>query len=136
MFHVYINLNLTSLYIVIKVYKVVLMQNIYNMGGRSFWIHNTGPIGCLPYMLTNFPVEKDEAGCLKSFNEVAQYFNFKLNESIVQLRKDLPLATFIYVDVYSVKYSLFTSPNKYGEPPIISYVLSYLYERSYHQTII
>ena len=97
------------------------MQNIYNMGGRSFWIHNTGPIGCLPYMLTNFPVEKDEAGCLKSFNEVAQYFNFKLNESIVQLRKDLPLATFIYVDVYSVKYSLFTSPKKYSEPPIISY---------------
>ena len=112
------------------------MQFIYEMGGRSFWIHNVGPIGCHPYMLSNFFVEQDEVGCLKSLNELVQNYNFKLNETIVQLRKDLPLATLIYVDVYSAKYSLFTSPSKYGEPPIISYVLSYLYERSYHQTII
>ncbi|EEF48394.1 Esterase precursor, putative [Ricinus communis] len=95
--------------------------NLYNLGARSFWIHNTGPIGCLSYMLTNFPAEKDEAGCLKPHNEVAQYFNFMLNQSIVQLRKDFPLATFIYVDVYSVKYSLFTSPAKYGfELPLVA----------------
>ncbi|XP_050223347.1 GDSL esterase/lipase ENOD8-like [Mercurialis annua] len=97
------------------------IKNIYNLGGRSFWIHNTGPIGCLPYMLANFPGEKDEAGCLKRFNEVSQYFNFKLNESIAQLRSDFPLAAFIYVDVYSVKYSLFRSPHKYGfEFPLVA----------------
>ncbi|POO00124.1 Lipase [Trema orientale] len=98
-------------------------KNIYNIsGGRSFWIHNTGPIGCLPYILANFPsAERDEAGCAKHFNEVAQYFNYVLKQAVVQLRKDFPLAAITYVDVYSVKYSLFTEPHKYGfELPLVA----------------
>ena len=60
-----------------------LMQNVTKLGGRSFWIHNTGPIGCLPYILTNFPsAERDSAGCAKDFNEVVQYFNFKYSISL------------------------------------------------------
>ena len=47
------------------------------------------------------------AQSLISYNDVAQYFNHKLKEDIVQLRKDLPSAAFTYVDVYSLKYSLF-----------------------------
>ncbi|KAG8633109.1 esterase-like isoform X1 [Manihot esculenta] len=97
------------------------IQSIYNLGGRTFWIHNTGPIGCLPYILANFPSEKDDAGCAKPYNELAQYFNAKLNESIVHLRKNYPWAAFIYVDVYSVKYSLYTTPIKYGfELPLMA----------------
>ena len=93
------------------------MQNIYNLGARSFWIHNTGPIGCLPYILANFPsAQRDSYGCAKSYNDVAQYFNHNLKEARVQLRKELPLAAITYVDVYSVKYSLFTKPKEYGKP--------------------
>ncbi|XP_065847420.1 esterase-like [Euphorbia lathyris] len=90
------------------------VQNVYKSGGRSFWIFNIAPLGCLPYVLVNFPSEKDEAGCALIYNQIAQYFNFKLNESIVQLRINYPLATFVYVDIYSIKYSLFTSPQQYG----------------------
>ncbi|KAA8546407.1 hypothetical protein F0562_002854 [Nyssa sinensis] len=100
------------------------VQNIYNLGARSFWIHNTGPIGCLPYILTSFPLttaQKDSAGCAKPYNEVAKYFNYKLKEAIVHLRKILPLAAITYVDVYSVKYSLFTEPQKHGfELPLVA----------------
>jgi phospholipase/lecithinase/hemolysin len=93
------------------------IKDIYNLGARSFWIHNTGPIGCLPYISAGFPLaEKDENGCAKQYNEVAQYFNQKLREEVVQLRDDLPLAAITYVDIYSVKYSLFSNPKKYGEP--------------------
>lgn len=93
------------------------MKSIYKLGARSFWIHNTGPIGCLPYILTSFPsAKRDKYGCIKSFDEVAQYFNLKLKEATVQLRKDLPLAAITYVDIYSVKYSLISNPKKYGEP--------------------
>ncbi|KAE9605851.1 hypothetical protein Lal_00024548 [Lupinus albus] len=98
------------------------VKNIYNSGARSFWIHNTGPIGCLPYILANFPsVERDEYGCAKPYNEVAQYFNKKLKEALVQLRKDLPLSAITYVDIYSVKYSLYINPKKYGfEQPLVA----------------
>ncbi|KAF8404089.1 hypothetical protein HHK36_008969 [Tetracentron sinense] len=100
------------------------VKSIYNLGGRSFWIHNTGPIGCLPYILANFPItsaQMDGAGCATPYNEVAQYFNQKLKEAIVQLRKDLLFAAITYVDVYSAKYSLISQPKKYGlEYPLIA----------------
>ncbi|KAJ6774235.1 ESTERASE-LIKE ISOFORM X1 [Salix purpurea] len=91
------------------------VKSIYNLGARSFWIHNTGPVGCLGYILATFTsAEKDSAGCAKSYNEVAQYFNRELKETVLQLRKDLPSAAFTYVDVYYVKYSLFSEPQKHG----------------------
>ncbi|XP_021651985.2 esterase-like isoform X2 [Hevea brasiliensis] len=97
------------------------VKKIYNLGARSFWIHNTGPLGCLAYIFESFPLaEKDSAGCAKAYNEVAQHFNLNLKESVAQLRKDLPLAVFTYVDIYSVKYSLFSEPEKHGfELPLV-----------------
>uniref|UniRef100_A0A368UH71 Uncharacterized protein n=1 Tax=Glycine max TaxID=3847 RepID=A0A368UH71_SOYBN len=67
------------------------IKNIYNMGARSFWIHNTGPIGCLPLILANFPsAERDSYDCAKAYNEVAQSFNHNLKEALAQLRFELP----------------------------------------------
>ncbi|KAG2708994.1 hypothetical protein I3760_05G218700 [Carya illinoinensis] len=98
------------------------VKNIYKLGARSFWIHNTGPIGCLPYILATFPsAQRDSYGCAKPYNDVAQSFNHKLKEAIVQLRIDLPSAAITYVDVYSVKYSLYREPQKYGfELPLVA----------------
>ncbi|KAK7301369.1 hypothetical protein RJT34_12232 [Clitoria ternatea] len=91
------------------------VKNIYNLGARSFWIYNTGPIGCLPLILANFPsAEKDSYGCAKQYNAVAQNFNQKLKEALAQLRVNLALAAITYVDVYSAKYILFSNPEKYG----------------------
>ncbi|XP_068321083.1 esterase-like [Pyrus communis] len=98
------------------------IKKIYDLGARSFWIHNTGPTGCLPFILSNYPLaQKDEVGCAKSFNEVSQHFNHKLKEATIQLRKGLPLAAFTYVDIYSVKYSLYKEHIKYGfELPLVA----------------
>lgn len=99
---------------------VVDVKNVYGLGGRSFWIHNIGPIGCLPYLLIILPKsitqddQMDGVGCSRPLNEAAQYFNQRLKEAIDQLRKDLPLAAITYVDVYTPKYSLYTQPHKYG----------------------
>lgn len=90
-------------------------QAVYAIGGRTFWIHNTGPVGCYPYVLTLYPTnETDKYGCAVPYNEVAQYFNHKLKEVVVGLRKDLPLATITYVDIYTAKYTLITQAEKFG----------------------
>ncbi|KAI6686614.1 hypothetical protein NL676_032527 [Syzygium grande] len=94
-----------------------IVSYIYSQGGRFFWIHNTGPVGCLPYVMERVPIlasQVDPAGCASPFNEVAQDFNRGLKEVVMQLRQELPQAAITYVDVYSVKYSLISHPEKYG----------------------
>ncbi|XP_031477278.1 GDSL esterase/lipase At3g26430-like [Nymphaea colorata] len=94
-----------------------VVKGIYDQGGRSFWIHNTGPFGCLAYVLERLPVlasQIDQAGCATPFNELAQFFNEKLNQTVVRLRKHFPHAVFTYVDVYSVKYELISQAKKNG----------------------
>ncbi|KAI3931538.1 hypothetical protein MKW92_011140 [Papaver armeniacum] len=93
------------------------IKDIYGRGGRYFWIHNTGPVGCLAYMIDSLqlaPGKIDEVGCVKPINEVAQYFNHRLNETVVTLRKQLPSAAITYVDVYKAKYLLISKAKKYG----------------------
>lgn len=60
------------------------------------------------------PAQMDEFGCAKPFNEVAQYFNKRLKESVEKLREELPDAKITYVDVYRVKYRLISHAQKYG----------------------
>lgn len=94
------------------------MQYLYGEGGRYFWIHNTGPVGCLPYVMERIPIlvsQVDRAGCASPFNEVARVFNHGLKKVVTQLRKELPLAAITYVDVYAIKYALSSQPKKYGE---------------------
>jgi hypothetical protein len=89
-------------------------------GGKYFWIHNTGPLGCLPYALVHRPdlaVVKDAAGCSVDYNKVAQLFNLRLKETVASLRKMHPDATFTYVDVYSAKYKLISEAKKLGNKP-------------------
>ncbi|XWS34709.1 hypothetical protein CRYUN_Cryun21dG0061000 [Craigia yunnanensis] len=101
-----------------------IIQYIYSQGGRYFWIHNTGPVGCLPYIMDRIPVlasQIDNYGCASPFNEVAQFFNHGLKKTVEQLRKDLPNAAITYVDVYSVKFSLVSQGRKHGiEHPLVA----------------
>lgn len=96
---------------------VVFWQNIYDVGGRSFWIHNTGPVGCLPYVIDRIPMkasEFDKVGCADPFNDMAKYFNLRLKEAVVELRNKLPSAALTYVDIYSAKYELISNAKKHG----------------------
>ncbi|XP_028771176.1 GDSL esterase/lipase At5g14450-like [Neltuma alba] len=93
------------------------VQQLYNEGARIFWIHNTGPIGCLPYSYIYYKSKQgnlDANGCVKPQNEVAQEFNRQLKEQVFELKKNLPLAKFTYVDVYSAKYQLISDTKKQG----------------------
>ncbi|KAH9312792.1 hypothetical protein KI387_027827 [Taxus chinensis] len=94
-----------------------IIKGINFGGGMFFLIHNTGPVGCLPYVLDRLPhspSETDKYGCAIPYNEVAQEFNRLLKEAVIQLRKDLPKAAITYVDMYSIKYGLVTNATKEG----------------------
>lgn len=95
----------------------VAVEELHEKGARAFWIHNTGPIGCLPYFLVKYPPNPDNTdqnGCVKSYNEVAQEFNKQLKDSVSKLSDQYPDAVLIYVDVYSAKYSLISNAKDYG----------------------
>ncbi|XP_050225038.1 GDSL esterase/lipase At3g27950 [Mercurialis annua] len=92
------------------------LHELYKEGARFFWVHNTGPIGCLPYSViyNSKPRNKDKNGCVKSQNKVAQEFNKQLKDKISQLSRELHHSTFTYVDVYSAKYHLISTANTQG----------------------
>ncbi|XP_009796574.1 GDSL esterase/lipase At1g09390-like [Nicotiana tabacum] len=93
------------------------IKAIYEEGGKNFWVHNTGPIGCLPKSLTTYNKYKDdydEHGCLRSLNEGAKIFNDKLYLLSEKLRDELKNTTIVYVDVYSIKYDLIANSSNYG----------------------
>ncbi|KAJ0111180.1 hypothetical protein Patl1_02861 [Pistacia atlantica] len=94
------------------------VTNIYQRGGRTFWIHNTGPIGCLPvnlfYVKSPPPGYLDQYGCVKTQNQMAVEFNKQLKDRVVKLRAELPDAAITYVDAYAAKYDLISNAKDLG----------------------
>ncbi|KAK1295052.1 GDSL esterase/lipase [Acorus calamus] len=112
------------------------IKSLYDGGARFFWVHNPPPIGCIPSMLVSVPPtadQTDSVGCSIPLNKMVEYFNDELNKTMVQLRKELPLAVLTYVDIYSAKYELISHAAKYAEgrstirPQNQSFAISGLY---------
>ncbi|KAK9117134.1 hypothetical protein Sjap_016081 [Stephania japonica] len=95
---------------------ITTIQQLYNEGARVFWVHNTGPHGCLPYSVIygSKSGNLDPNGCVRSQNEVAQEFNRQLETLLTQLETWLPKAMIIYIDVYSAKYALISNAKSQG----------------------
>ncbi|KAG8374805.1 hypothetical protein BUALT_Bualt10G0033800 [Buddleja alternifolia] len=94
------------------------MWDIYLLGGKNFWVHNTGPLGCLPREIAIRNImnasEYDEYGCIEALNEGAKTFNNQLNALCQQLRSQMKNSTIVYVDIYSIKYDLIANATSYG----------------------
>ncbi|CAI0455210.1 unnamed protein product [Linum tenue] len=92
-------------------------QQLYKEGAKFFWVHNTGPLGCLPYSViyNSDPNNLDGNGCVKSRNNAAQEFNRQLERKLSQLKEQLPHSSFTYVDVYSAKYRLISTAEKFSK---------------------
>ncbi|XP_024966654.1 GDSL esterase/lipase At1g09390-like [Cynara cardunculus var. scolymus] len=93
------------------------IKSIHDNGGRKFWVHNTGPLGCLPqklWLVQPSSRELDPHGCISTYNSAANLFNEGLRHLCAELRSELKDATVVYVDIYSIKYDLVANANKYG----------------------
>ncbi|XP_026377673.1 GDSL esterase/lipase At5g14450-like [Papaver somniferum] len=85
------------------------VQQLYSEGARVFWLHNTGPFGCLPDRNSKYPKKPgvlDKNGCVIPLNKIAQEFNMQLKSKLIQLKASLTGAAFTYVDAYTAKFNL------------------------------
>ncbi|KAK6773927.1 hypothetical protein RDI58_029166 [Solanum bulbocastanum] len=94
------------------------LPDLYKKGARNFWIHNTGPIGCLPVATIKIkdpaPGYLDEHGCIKDMNDIAIVFNKQLFDILTKLRIELQQAAITYVDLYKAKYELISNAKNQG----------------------
>ncbi|KAF6984637.1 hypothetical protein CFC21_002612 [Triticum aestivum] len=93
------------------------LKALYDQGARKFWIHNTGPLGCLPQNIDLFgkdPTQLDELHCVAKHNRAAKIFNLQLHALCTKLRAQFSGANITYVDIYSIKYALIGNYSRYG----------------------
>ncbi|KAF6145220.1 hypothetical protein GIB67_041415 [Kingdonia uniflora] len=100
------------------------VKRLYDNGARRFWIHNTGPLGCLAQNIATFgkdPTKLDEIGCVSSHNRAAKLFNLQLRALLKKLQSEFAGGNVIYVDIYSIKSDLISNYTGHGfEQPIMA----------------
>ncbi|KAL9450624.1 hypothetical protein AB3S75_012366 [Citrus x aurantiifolia] len=100
------------------------LRRLYDEGARNFWIHNTGPLGCLAQNVAKFgtdPSMLDELGCVSGHNQAAKLFNLQLHALCKKLQGDYTDSNVTYVDIYTIKYGLIANYSRYGfEQPIMA----------------
>ncbi|GFZ07252.1 GDSL-like Lipase/Acylhydrolase superfamily protein [Actinidia rufa] len=114
--------NLSYVQVIKRIPSVIIeiknaVKTLYDQGGRKFWVHNTGPLGCLPQklsMVKRSSNDLDPYGCLSSYNDAARVFNEGLRHLCDEMRSEMKDATIVYVDMYAIKYDLISNTTKYG----------------------
>lgn len=84
-------------------------------------VFNLGPVGCYPgylVQLPHAPSDFDEFGCMVSYQNVVNYYNKLLKETMSQTRQSLADVSLIHVDTYSALSELFHHPTLYGTKQI------------------
>ncbi|KAM5561337.1 GDSL esterase/lipase [Rosa sericea] len=100
------------------------IKRLYDQGARNFWIHNTGPLGCLTQNVATFgtnPSKLDEHGCVSAHNQAAKTFNLQLHGLSKKLQGQYSDAHVSYVDIFSIKYDLIANYSRCGfQQPIMA----------------
>ncbi|KAL2531926.1 GDSL esterase/lipase [Abeliophyllum distichum] len=100
------------------------IKRLYDQQARNFWIHNTGPLGCLAQNMAKFgtdPSKLDELGCVSTHNQASRLLNLQLHALSKKLQGQYPDANFTYVDIFTIKSNLIANYSRYGfEQPIMA----------------
>ncbi|XP_073157537.1 GDSL esterase/lipase At1g54790 [Henckelia pumila] len=100
------------------------IEKLYEQGARNFWIHNTGPLGCLPQNIAKFGTDAsrlDELGCVSSHNQASRLLNLQLHALCKKLQSQYPDSNVTYVDIFTIKSNLIANYSRYGfEQPVMA----------------
>ncbi|KAL2610115.1 hypothetical protein R1flu_028688 [Riccia fluitans] len=87
------------------------LQELYRLGARKMVIANIGPLGCIPSQLSQKSLD---GSCVKIMNDYANSFNVRMEPMVFALQKELPGATLLIADSYSIVSSYVRNPQQYG----------------------
>nr|XP_043622292.1 GDSL esterase/lipase At1g28650-like [Erigeron canadensis] len=98
---------------------VSAINDLIELGGKTFVVPGNLPIGCLPTYLAIYygsnKVEYDNAtGCIIELNKLSEYHNELLQIALNQLRDLHPNVDIIYGDYYNAAMQFYFSPLQYG----------------------
>ncbi|MCD7472413.1 hypothetical protein HAX54_013647 [Datura stramonium] len=100
------------------------VKRLYDIGARNFWVHNTGPLGCLGQNIAKFGTDSsklDELGCVSSHNQAAKILNLQLYALCKKLQGQYSDANITHVDIFSIKSNLIANYSRYGfEQPLMA----------------
>ncbi|CAN4108697.1 unnamed protein product [Withania somnifera] len=100
------------------------VKRLYDLGARNFWVHNTGPLGCLGQNIAKFGIDAsklDELGCVSSHNQAAKLLNLQLYALCKKLQGQYSDANITHVDIFSIKSNLIGNYSRYGfEQPLMA----------------
>ncbi|KAJ8572932.1 hypothetical protein K7X08_009443 [Anisodus acutangulus] len=100
------------------------VKRLYDLGARNFWVHNTGPLGCLGQNIAKFGTDAsklDELGCVSSHNQAAKILNLQLYALCKKLQGQYSDANITHVDIFTIKSNLIANYSKYGfEQPLMA----------------
>ncbi|XWS48009.1 hypothetical protein CRYUN_Cryun13aG0035200 [Craigia yunnanensis] len=83
---------------------------LHNLGARKLMLFGLGPMGCIPLQR----VLGTSGKCQERTNKLALSFNKAANETLINLERKLPKASFRFGDAYDVLDDVIRNPFKYG----------------------
>lgn len=95
------------------------LQELIELGGKTFVVPGHLPIGCSPAFLTAYygydTVKYDNTtGCIVDLNKLSEYHNRLLQQTLNKIRGVHPSVNIIYGDYYNAAMQFYRSPQKYG----------------------
>ncbi|MED6213017.1 hypothetical protein PIB30_089194 [Stylosanthes scabra] len=94
------------------------INKLIDLGAQTLVVPGNFAIGCTFFYLKNFPSrdpeDYDESGCLKAFNNFADYYNKQLLAELNRLQEFHPGVDIIYEDYYHATLQLYQSPRQFG----------------------
>ncbi|KAL8171514.1 hypothetical protein V2J09_023318 [Rumex salicifolius] len=85
------------------------LSRLYNLGARKMVVVGTGPLGCIPSLLSTAQGSKG----VDVINNLVIQFNERLIRLTTTLTSSLPVSTFVYQNIYDRFFDMATNPTNY-----------------------
>jgi len=89
----------------------MIMQRLYELGGRRVLVTGTGPLGCVPAQLAT---RSRNGECVAELQEAAQIFNPLLVEMTRDINSQVGSEVFVAVNAFQMNMNFITDPQIFG----------------------